>query len=148
MFPKGISVSFHARRYSDLCSQLKDDRDDLFACLTQEQQARKEAQQELFATREELSSVKDQLEFARRAIKAVQSSKTTTKEALCGSFSSTSRRPSSHLVHHRYFKGFVRAVQKIELLEEERNEREVSPKQRNEVGQAVIVFVSFSVFCA
>jgi hypothetical protein len=55
--------------------------------LTQEQHARKEAQQELSGAREELSSVKDQLEFARRAIKAFQSSKTTTKEALCGSFS-------------------------------------------------------------
>jgi len=119
--------------------------------LTQEQQARKEAQQELFATREELSSVKDQLEFARRAIKAFQSSKTTTKEALCGPFSSNtcppSRRPSSHPAHHRYFKGFVRAVQKIELLEEERNEREGSPKQRNEVGQDMNCFCCLSLFC-
>jgi hypothetical protein len=118
--------------------------------LTQEQHARKEAQQELSGAREELSSVKDQLEFARRAIKAFQSSKTTTKEALCGSFSSTtcltSRQPSSHPVHNRYFKGFVRAVQKIELLEEERNEREGSPKQLNEVSKTFIVFVACPYF--
>jgi hypothetical protein len=71
------------RRYSDVCRKLQDDRDDLFSLFSHEQRAARDLTQELAAAREELARVKDDLEFARRAIKALQSSKTTSKEALC-----------------------------------------------------------------
>jgi hypothetical protein len=81
-------------RFSDLSRQLKDDRDDLFARLTQAQQDNKIMNQELSTARSNLAVVKDELEFAKRAVKTLQSSKATSKEALCAAlpallFSST-----------------------------------------------------------
>jgi hypothetical protein len=84
-------------RYSDLCRELKNDRDDLFASWSQQQHKNAEMQRELAAARTDLAVVKDELLFARRAIKTMQSSSVSTKEALCVACHSSSSSSSSSL---------------------------------------------------
>jgi hypothetical protein len=70
-------------RYSDLCRDLKNDRDHLFACLTQQQHENAELTRQLAASRRDLHAAKDDLQFAKRAVKALQSNKAaSSKEAL------------------------------------------------------------------
>lgn len=193
-------------RYSDLCRELKNDRDDLFASWSQQQQKNAEMQRELAAARTDLAVVKDELLFARRAIKTMQSSSVSTNEALCVACHSSASSSSSlssnlspilfmfilyHNRHHkiklnqlstlrhmqmptsissrlffprlphairyfkiftlpincnnaapnvfptrRYFKGFVRAVQRIESMEEENHlqSSKHSASRSDEVG--------------
>jgi hypothetical protein len=76
---------------------LQDDRDDLFAQLTQEQQANKNMNQELINVQTNLAIVKDELEFAKRAVKTLQSSKATSKEAMCADHHLICTPPRIHL---------------------------------------------------
>jgi hypothetical protein len=76
------SLSYIICSYSDLSRQLKDDRDDLFVRLTQALQDNKDMNQELTAMRSNMTVLKDELEFAKRAVKTLQTSKATSKEAL------------------------------------------------------------------
>ncbi len=81
MTTRSVTRALHFR-YSDLCRDLKNDRDHLFACLTQQQHANAELTQQLAASQRDLTAANDELQFAKRALKSLQSNKATSKEAL------------------------------------------------------------------